>query len=1511
MFTIIQSHRTERLVEQLLTAYKSKNLPIFDEFIVIVPSMVLGDWLDKSIASQAGISTLVTTKFWGQYQWTLMQKVLAEHNIWLESQQREQEIVTVPEVAVLTGAVMQWRLFGYFTYYQTEIMADEKHPLYPLLSALLDIDADRSQQDVRLWSLATDFSRVFSRYLTHREDWLTLWSQNKPVDVEALVSDKDQLTMTFDKYAGETPEWLVAHYTELEAAQRHLWRLLFASVYEHRAAIEMRFWQVIVANSPSANATADNKERSVDLQQILPKQLHIFTIQQLPQNELSFLQRLSKYIDITLLHYNPSQLFWADIVDKQWLQRQQVINPERVFLRDYGHTLLSRLGKQSRETFAMLASLSGNDDTEDFKLDWQDKFDAADDEFGTDNDVEQPLSLLAHLQQDVLMLDESATQQTTAGRLSAALSTQMQLNLKNEEDKEGTNKNSLINNESDNKNQNNNDWYSDDSLASKRNQQPRQWQLSQYDNSLSIHSCHNLQRQLEVLRGMIGRWLNEANDDSSKRHLSDIVVLLPDVDRHHELINSVFVNGRGQDGLTLPAKVTGVVDKSIRQLWEAIRGFYGLLGSDSARFEAAEVLDWLMLPPLYESLGLTHEQMSRGCDLLEQAGFVRGFDEAHLQQSLDAQDYDYRFSFTYALDQIALGLIMPEAVISACLYPDNWQDNTLAEKTIPLAAISLADAHIIEALCRIHAGLNTCRNEYQARYKAEDWLNKIESSIIHPYFGALDQTRSMRAIFNAMNGFKSSLRANRHYQRYHADVIDSANSTDSDSTQTNTLSAAQVEARLSQVSTLPLKLSFMLDSIEDELESQQVSAEPTGVITFGRFGALRNVPFGLVVMLNMDLSEFPNRDRDNRYDLMKSGLARRGDRFSEDDDNGAFLDALLCARNACWIFYNGQRLTDTHEHLPANPVSELLQFLQGEVQWQWDPLKNAQQDAQNKIDADVSIDVGANTDTDNHSDSNTNNNEDSSTALTAQVQRYLPKLIEQWLVTRHSALPFAKEVFVEPDALNVKSANSSEPDQALLQLLERAMLGEKTYQQSTNAPAKVWEQVFERLHAQDNASSNTDACHSIKVKLPSKADYATIAQCIDSASDSNVHNDIDGADINTYKLDIVQVDMQYLAYQVAHPAKHFLKEQQVHVVVAGEDTVHQEPLTLSTLDSYKLTNQLLSGLQPQNDALNTANGNVDSVNDSYASDSLKNPLNNLLYDPVMPAGVARQSTLEYQQLKITQQCRDFAAQLVTLNIDVTATELANQFSSQHSSDTNSYSIACLSLLTPCTEVISTVSAADMNSQGRLKVKGSVPVGSDVNGNDGHDSEDKSAQAPKLWLNMLPNSARSQHLLRFWLAHVYWQVARRTTELQVANEDGKSIWHFNKASPEHKDYKGKTTFSLAPIVYETALAELLKWIRFAHIAGTQPLTILPVYALTYLNKVKEAQDKDTVYQFKRNDFDSWLRPAYNSNDIYDTCSQHELWQYILYKQDAFKALTDALSTLTEPLFAPMNKALIPL
>lgn len=1502
MFTIIQSHRTENLVDQLLVQYQSKDQPVFEPFIVIVPSMVLGDWLDKTIASRAGISTLVRTKFWGQYQWTLMQDVLTRHNAYLLENDPEAATLNVPEVAVLSPTVMQWRLFGYLTYYQESIVADEKHPVNPLLASLIDdpqasaqqdsLQQDKAQQDARIWQLASDLARVFNRYLTHREDWLALWSYNKPLNVDELIADKDALSLRFDKYARGTPEWLVEHYVELEAAQRFLWSHLFADVHLHRVALEDVFWSALKDNKANERAQ-------------LPKVLRIFTIQQLPQTELDFLQRLSKYMNITLLHYNPSKLFWADIVDKSWLQRQQIINPESVFLRDYGHSLLSRLGKQSRDAFAMLANLSGNEQYDDALVEWQDNFDDTL-SIGSNNGVaaeyiydassaQNSPSLLKRLQNDVLMLDEQSTQQATAATVSQAVSQQIESSF--DEDKQET------------------AWYEDEALENKRFEIDRFWAISSQDNSLSIHSCHSLQRQLEVLRIMIGRWLNEPIKlGEKKRHISDIVVLLPDVERHHALIGSIFVNGKGQDGLTLPAKVTGVVDADIRQLWEAIIGFYKLLGSHSARFEAAEVLDWLMLPPLFESFGLTHEQMSRGCDLLVEAGFIRGFDELHLKQTLDSNDYDYRFSFAQALDRLTLGLVMPEAELSDCLYAlneDEWPSTALPEMTLPLPQVSLNDALIVEALCRIYTGLVARRDDHTKKMKAEDWLDQIERQVIHRYFGDVDQTRTMRAIYNAMNGFKSSLRANRHYRQYSSG--DSAN--------------REVEQRLAGVEQLPLKLSFMLDSIENELESQQVSAEPTGVITFGKFGALRNVPFELVVMLNMDLSEFPGRDRDNRYDLMKATNSRRGDRVSEDDDNGAFLDALLCARSACWMFYNGQSLTDTHEHLPANPVSELLQFLQGEVQWQVNSLDTLPKD----IDP-----------------------------TTESLKRYLPKLIKQWLVTEHPALPFHESLFeteiegadifeqafsdIDDNAnanVNINAQDSSPVDMIdeLDALLNTAMRKTKLAQKKQFPPAPLWQAVFDTLKGRV-ASEPMQL-----VGLPTRAQYESIAQvlgqglgqlgqvdnktlsaladmlALDKVVDiSNVSSMTEALiqNLSDSVFNIGEIDIEgVLAYQVRHPAKAFLRSQKVHVVQGEEALSHQEPLFLDSLTTYQIKDHLIKQLVADE---NKANGG-----DTTAESST--PI--LMYQKIMPAGVARQTTLPNQQKKLQQQCVEFKEQLIANGFD----------ESSILDEGGADSATVLQLLTPTAEhpvqielnnILGNIDNYSKDQTGMetlfkllpkvIKIKGSVPtlapisVPTDAYNSHSHIQAGVSyaQQSPKQWLNILPNSASPRHLLKFWLSHLYWQVARRTTAEQVALNDGVSIWRFNKPSSQVKKYDKVIAFKLSPIVYEDAVIELIKWAVFGKLTGQVPITLLPEYALNYLDKYLKPEEGDgNSYWPKRADFSDWLRPNYNSDTVYDTCSQHAIWQYVLRDQDAFKALSAALTTLTQPLYEPMFTALIDL
>ena len=142
---------------------------------------------------------------------------------------------------------------------------------------------------------------------------------------------------------------------------------------------------------------------------------------------------------------------------------------------------------------------------------------------------------------------------------------------------------------------------------------------------------------------------------------------------------------------------------------------------------------------------------------------------------------------------------------------------------------------------------------------------------------------------------------------------------------------------------------------------------------------------------------------------------------------------------------------------------------------------------------------------------------------------------------------------------------------------------------------------------------------------------------------------------------------------------------------------------------------------------------------------------------------------------------------------------------------------------------------------------------------------------------------------------------------MAVDDGMSIWRFNKPSSQVGAYDKVIAFKLSPILYNDAVIELIKWAVFANLSGQVPITLLPEYALSYLDKCAKVEES-LSYWPKRADFSDWLRPSYFSDTLYDTCSQHAIWQYVLRDQDAFKALSASLTTLAQPLYAPMFAAL---
>ncbi len=80
-------------------------------------------------------------------------------------------------------------------------------------------------------------------------------------------------------------------------------------------------------------------------------------------------------------------------------------------------------------------------------------------------------------------------------------------------------------------------------------------------------------------------------------------------------------------------------------------------------------------------------------------------------------------------------------------------------------------------------------------------------------------------------------------------------------------------------------------------------------------------------MLNLDAGQFPNRDTHVPFDLMDALRQQLGDRSRLEDDQGAFLDALLLAQENLWLFYNGFDVNDGEVRDPSSILQEFREHL--------------------------------------------------------------------------------------------------------------------------------------------------------------------------------------------------------------------------------------------------------------------------------------------------------------------------------------------------------------------------------------------------------------------------------------------------------------------------------------------------------------------------------------------------------------------------------------------------------
>ena len=836
---VIQSQRIDVLVHAMLTTV---NKPAATPFQVlktqhfIVPSHAVEAWLTQKLAEQKGISA--NTQFHHRirgFQWSAYQWVLVE-------QKEQVRKANIPRI------IIKWRIFQAL---KTFIQAEHnplttEHPLYSIVQRIYD-SADRLEQGVEkqlkkqgmLYWVSEQVSRLFSHYMEYRghcqkncpanlcncpSNWLQAWGQNKPLPIEQM----------FFKTNTEISEFTLHQAHELETWQRWLWQEVFHQDFEQMQSIDAMFWEIL-----------DDPERRKAALKKLPSQLVIFTLLDLPPMQLAFLRRLGQYIDIYILHYNPSQEYWADSVDPNWKARYDVGVKERFIAknpkasdaditkffqeftlnfnaeqRESRHPLLTRFGKQARDHFSLLSNLSSGEDGI-----WADAF--------VDDYANH---LLAKVQSDVLYLVEPEQQQ---------------------------------------------------------------YVLDEQDDSIQIHVCHSSLRQLEVLKEQLIHWLAQGSKDAPRRP-SDILVLSPSLSELEPLIRSVFApppserdliqqktgssHQLSKDSIYLPIKIAGVTQLDALNAWKAVLGRIELI---QGRFSIEDFADWLSLNATQQLYGLEINSIERMTELLIDAGFKRGLDAQHLQRSLSAGDEDYRFSFKFALDRLALGIAIPE--------------HTLFQGTLSFAKVLPSDFELIAKLIQIYQDVDARRDwmtahEQGERVPVETWLKRLMQDIAEFEDAGVE---SLSSVYKIIKKQQRMLTLASFYDEHDHHALRA----------------------------LSLPLPYLLAEINSTLETQLEHAEPTGQITFSQIGQIRPVPYKLIVMLGLDSGKFPNRSQHLPFDLMDLLKPQLGDRSRLEDDQGAFLDNLLLAQESLWLFYNGFDINDGEVRDPSTVLQELIQHL--------------------------------------------------------------------------------------------------------------------------------------------------------------------------------------------------------------------------------------------------------------------------------------------------------------------------------------------------------------------------------------------------------------------------------------------------------------------------------------------------------------------------------------------------------------------------------------------------------
>ncbi|MEH6453602.1 MAG: exodeoxyribonuclease V subunit gamma, partial [Psychromonas sp.] len=354
----------------------------------------------------------------------------------------------------------------------------------------------------------------------------------RPEWIEAWENaSEDDLNQWANENQPSVPSWL-----EDQRWQAKLWKKLSEAIAEsfitqgkayHRAGLYKDFLQKL----------QDQKSLTH-----LPKRIFVFGISALPDSYLQALLGLAEHCDVHFLLTNPCRYYWADIVDPKLLAKRFAQSRQKLAVKQ-GHVQQLEDSSWQKDDSHLQWAMSGDQDNEvgnpllasmgkmgrDFLFQL---YSLEQQEVDAFVDIDRD-SLLHKIQADILELQDSS---------QVMDATQRQL-------------------------------------------------LTIDDQSLTIHLCHSLMREVEVLHDNLLAMFDSEMSLTPK----DIIVMVPNIDLYAPYVKAVFASV--ESNRYIPFSIS---DVSAQQENPILISFLELLNLNQSRYTREDIFSLLEVPAILQ-----------------------------------------------------------------------------------------------------------------------------------------------------------------------------------------------------------------------------------------------------------------------------------------------------------------------------------------------------------------------------------------------------------------------------------------------------------------------------------------------------------------------------------------------------------------------------------------------------------------------------------------------------------------------------------------------------------------------------------------------------------------------------------------------------------------------------------------------------------------------------------------------------------------------------------------------